>query len=147
MFSCKQSDNNLNSFISQFNEVSTEEFKGYGVYERGKDEEGNRLIYVSKTLNTETFQNSGNVVVAIDSSGQVQYTDSETDNFNLDIDTVKQIAILLESLKINSLSVDYEGKVYISLYDSEQPQLMNSPKNENYQGWERIKNYWYRKSK
>lgn len=144
---CRQSSENFNSIINQFDKTNIEGFEGYGIYKRGKDDKGNSLIYVSKTLNTDTFKNSGNVVVAIDSTGQVQYTESKNINFNLNIDTVKQVAILIDSLNANGLTIDYEGKALIFLYSLETPQLMYSPKNGDYEGWKRIKNSWYRRAR
>jgi hypothetical protein len=147
VFGCQQSPENFNRIISQFEKVSIEGFEGYGIYQRGTDKESNRMIYVSKTLDTDTFRNSGNVVVAIDSTGQVQYTESKNTNFNLNIDSVKQIALLFNSLDINGLTIDYEGKAVIFLYSLEIPQLMYSPTNAEYEGWKRIKNSWYRRGR
>lgn len=93
---CTNESNKLNEFISEFNETKFGVLKGYGVYKRGLDAQGNTLVYLSRTLNSDEFSNSGNIVVAIDSNSQIQYTDSKADIFGLNVDTVEQVALLLE---------------------------------------------------
>jgi hypothetical protein len=89
--------------------------KGYGVFQRGTDSLGNRLVYISNTLDKVPFTNSGNAIVGISDTG-IAYVDTSNLTFHLSLDTIRQAALYFHQSGLSSLSVDYSGTVHASRF-------------------------------
>lgn len=145
--SCSNPEAYLN-FVQKHKQSNFQEYKGYGVFQRGDDGKGNRLIYISKTLNSDSFVNSGNIKIALDSSQQVVFVDSSEYIFDINIDTLKNIAEFFNSLNVNTFSVDYNGNVYFSVFSFDQCDLMkvnieSPPKDFKPRDWKELDVGWY----
>jgi len=145
--SCSVPEAYLN-FVQKHKQSNFQEYKGYGVFQRGEDEKGNRLVYISKTLNSDTFVNSGNIKIALDSSQQVVFVDSSEYKFDINIDTLRNIAEFFNSLNVNSFSADYNGNVYFSVFSFDRCDLMkvnieSPPKDFKPRDWKELDVGWY----
>ncbi len=145
--SCSVPEAYLN-FVQENKQSSFEEYKGYGIFQRGDDGNGNSLVYISRTLDSDTFINSGNIKIALDSTNQVVFVDSSEYKFEVNIDTLKNVAVFFNSLNINVFSADYNGNVYFSLFTFDQCDLMkvnmkSPPKEFKVKDWKELDVGWY----
>ncbi len=145
--SCSVPEAYLN-FVQEHKQSNFQEYKGYGIFRRGDDGNGNSLIYISKTLDSDTFINSGNIIIAVDSTQEIVYLDSSYYKFDLNIDTLKNVAIFFNSLNISRFSADYNGNVYFSLFSFDRCDLMkvnieSPPKDFKARDWKELDVGWY----
>ncbi len=145
--SCSIPEAYLN-FVQEHKQTSFKEYEGYGIFQRGEDGNGNRLVYISKTLNSDTFVNSGNIKIAIDTTQAIAYIDSSEYKFDFSIDTLKNIAIFFNTLNVNTFSADYNGNVYFSIYSFDQPDLIKvnmeaPPETFKVKEWRELDAGWY----
>ena len=140
------SSNREQKIIESYDDVDFSVYEGMGAFQRGIDKKGNKLIYVSKTLNSDSFANSGNVIIGIDKNQNVNFIDSSSLNFGFNLDKAQAVALFMDTAEIFGFSASYDGKVYFSTYTFENTNLMRSnEENKNIDGWELIKGKWYKR--
>ncbi len=75
-------------------------------------------------MKRDTFVNTGNIKIALDSLQNIIYLDSSEYKFDLNIDTLKELTVFFTTLTVNTFSVDYNGNVYLSIFNFDKPDLI-----------------------
>ena len=136
-------------FIEKNKHRDFNKYLGYGIYSRGIDKNGNKIVYVSKTLNLDTFVNTGNIKFLIDTVNRIAGIDTSDLSLNLNIDTASKAALLFKSLRISSVGIDYNQNVYFSIYNFGDADLIKvgkeNPAKLKKEEWVEIVPYWYMK--
>ncbi len=133
-------------FAETYNLYDFYDFKGYSIFRRGYDAEGNVKIHIAK-VNVAGHESSGNVIFHVDASSQVVKLDTQYLKVNIELEPLTDIVLKFKNLDANLVSVDNENNIWIMLYSVNSPDLVRTktgllPKNKKGK-WKQIAPNWH----